>query len=391
MAYTYDDFVKAAEGSNMMDKFSQQDLITAQKNPEFGLSMLSLQKDISGATTEEQRLLATEAANQLRKTYGNYALDDKGNVSFAGSYGGRVNDTLSKVENYGPFSYSKDDAYQKLLDAVANPESFSYDPDTDPRMSAYKKAYLREGQRATQNTLAQASAGTGGVPSSFAVTAAQQAGNYYAGQLADIIPTLYEDSYNQYLNDQALKQQGLGALQGDRDFENQQYMNNYSMLLNLLENQRTQEGTEYSRYLDSLNLATQQEQLAADAKQQEFNNAMALYQLLGYMTPEMEKILLGDSAPVTAEETTTAKWYTGSPQTEPVDETEENQEPVNKTRHDPTARDPVVTKKVDQTPSWLNFNNYSVADQVATLKRAGATQAELNAFVKEQKKNGRIM
>lgn len=391
MAYTYDDFVKAAEGSNMMDKFSQQDLVTAQKNPEFGLSMLSLQKDISGATTEEQRLLATEAANQLRKTYGSYALDDKGNVSFAGSYGGKVNDTLSKVENYGPFSYSKDDAYQKLLDAVANPESFSYDPDTDPRMSAYKKAYLREGQRATQNTLAQASAGTGGVPSSFAVTAAQQAGNYYAGQLADIIPTLYEDSYNQYLNDQALKQQGLGALQGDRDFENQQYMNNYSMLLNLLENQRTQEGTEYSRYLDSLNLATQQEQLAADAKQQEFNNAMALYQLLGYMTPEMEKILLGDSAPVTAEETTTAKWYTGSPQTEPVDETEENQEPVNKTRHDPTARDPVVTKKVDQTPSWLNFNNYSVADQVATLKRAGATQAELNAFVKEQKKNGRIM
>lgn len=382
MAYTYDDFVKAAEGSNMMDKFSQQDLVTAQKNPEFGLSMLSLQKDISGATTEEQRLLATEAANQLRKTYGSYALDDKGNVSFAGSYGGKVNDTLSKVENYGPFSYSKDDAYQKLLDAVANPESFSYDPDTDPRMSAYKKTYLREGQRATQNTLAQASAGTGGVPSSFAVTAAQQAGNYYAGQLADIIPTLYEDSYNQYLNDQALKQQGLGALQGDRDFENQQYMDNYSMLLNLLENQRTQDGTEYSRYLDSLNLATQQEQLAADAKQQEFNNAMALYQLLGYMTPEMRKILLGDSAPVTAEETTTAKKYYGSPTADPADEEIEEEETVdNSNRYDPTNRAPVV-KEINDS----NKDTATLTERYLWAKKNGASQAKLQALLEEGKK-----
>lgn len=384
MAYTYDDFVKAAEESSMMDKFSQQDLITAQKNPEFGLSMLSLQKDINGATTEEQRLLASEAANQLRKTYGSYTLDDQGNSSYAGSYGSKVNETLGKVENYEPFAYSKDDAYQQLLDAVANTKEFSYDPDTDPRMSAYKKAYLREGQRATQNTLAQASAGTGGVPSSFAVTAAQQAGNYYAGQLADIIPTLYEDSYNQYLNDQALKQQGLGALQSDRDYENQQYMNNYSMLLNLLENQRSQDNTDYSRYLDGLNLATQKEQLAADAKQQEFNNAMALYQVLGYMTPEMKKILLGDSATTTTKKTTTKK-YTGSPGTEPDDEEPEDieteQPATDKNRYDPTNRVPTV--KNVTTDNW---NSSTLAEKYLALKKAGATQSELNAFIQENTK-----
>ena len=45
MAYTYDDFVKAANQSGLMGQFSQDDLNLAQKYPEFGLSVLSLKKD----------------------------------------------------------------------------------------------------------------------------------------------------------------------------------------------------------------------------------------------------------------------------------------------------------------------------------------------------------
>ena len=42
MAYTYDDFVNAANQSGLMGQFSQDDLNLAQKYPEFGLSVLSL-------------------------------------------------------------------------------------------------------------------------------------------------------------------------------------------------------------------------------------------------------------------------------------------------------------------------------------------------------------
>ena len=67
--YTYDDFVKAATGAGMLDTFSQEDLTISQRSPEFGLSLLKLQQDAAKATTSEQRLLAQEAVNQLRKTY----------------------------------------------------------------------------------------------------------------------------------------------------------------------------------------------------------------------------------------------------------------------------------------------------------------------------------
>ena len=70
MAYTYDDFQKAASGSNV--NFSQYDLDLAKKYPEFGMSVLDLKKQYAGATTAEQRALINAKANQLRSSYGNY-------------------------------------------------------------------------------------------------------------------------------------------------------------------------------------------------------------------------------------------------------------------------------------------------------------------------------
>ena len=65
MAYTYDNFVSAANAAGLMNQFSEQDLQIAQRNPEFGLSLLSLLKDNSNATTAEQQLLATDIGGLL--------------------------------------------------------------------------------------------------------------------------------------------------------------------------------------------------------------------------------------------------------------------------------------------------------------------------------------
>ena len=67
MAYTYEDFVNAATSAGMMERFDETDLQTAQKSPEYGLSLLSLMGDMDNAQTEEQRLLANEAMAHCRR------------------------------------------------------------------------------------------------------------------------------------------------------------------------------------------------------------------------------------------------------------------------------------------------------------------------------------
>lgn len=303
MTYTYDEFLNAANSSGVMDKFSQQDLTVAQKNPEYGLSMVSLMKDISGATTTEQRLLATEAANQLRKNYGVY---DAGG-SYASSYGSQINDLLGKVNNYGSFNYGNETVYQQLLNSVLNQEAFSYDKNEDPTFSALKKTYLREGERASANALAQASAASGGQVSSYAAQAAQQANNYYAGQLADIIPTLEQNAYQKYLSDFTNRMNTLTNLQNDRAQAQENWMNDYNILLNNLSNLQQQDATDYQRYLDQVS-----QQQAAE--QQAYERAKAQYNLLGYATPEIAQILGIPVTPQTVEPVQSAVVYdSGTP------------------------------------------------------------------------------
>lgn len=292
MAYTYDDFVAAANNAGIMNQFSERDLTVARSNPEYGMSMLGLLQDISGATTEEQRLLATEAANQMRKNYGVYNTGSTtADYNYASSYGSTIDDLLGQINDYGSFSYDGQDSYQQLLDSIMNQQPFSYDLQSDPSWGSYKKAYMREGDRASANALAQASAASGGRASSYAMTAAQQAGNYYAGQLADIIPTLEQNAYARYLSDFSNRLSSLGAIENDRAFDYQNWMNEYNMLQNSLGNYQGQDATDYQRYLDAYEQQYRAEQDRIAQEQQAYENALASYQALGYATPEVAAIL----------------------------------------------------------------------------------------------------
>lgn len=108
-----------------------------------------------------------------------------------GSAGAGLSATLEKIGNVGS-------------------EPFTYDPETDPSMQAYRKAYLREADRGTRDTMGAYAGMTQGVPSSAAITAASQAGDYYRAQLADKVPELEANAYSRYLNG---KQQELTRLQ----------------------------------------------------------------------------------------------------------------------------------------------------------------------------------
>lgn len=302
MIYTYEDVIKKANDSGLSGQLSQSDWDAAKKSPDYGISLLQLMQDASGADSEEKKMLASHAVNALRQSFGTTAAGGSESA-------GKVTELMGKVDSYGSFGYSKDPQYQQLLQEALNPEKFSYDPEKDASWAALQQAYRREGSRATQDTMAKAAAATGGVPSSYAVTAAQQAGNYYAGQLADRLPEMEQNAYQKYLNEIAQKLNLVGVMQTDRQQEQSDWQNGLAQLQTQLGNWQKQAETEYGQRLDAANMAYQilqnaiaqeqqkqenewtQRQLDDAAAQQKVSNAMAMMKTLGYATPEIAQAL----------------------------------------------------------------------------------------------------
>lgn len=285
--YTYEQFQKEAQASGLMDQFDKYDLDLAQRYPEFGLSILNLKRNYNSAQTPEQKRIANEMANELRRSYGNYTGGSDGSQYIStGRLDNKIDDILGRLEGYGSFSYGSAPSYsnpyadkqEELLDAILNRPDFSWSKETDPLWGSLKKTYLREGERATANALGQAAAMSGGRPSSYAATAATQAGDYYATQLNDKIPELYRQAYDRYLDDynmmlsdlnqvntqQQLDYQeflnNLAQYNTDRNFAYGQYTDDFNRLASVLGAYQGQADREYNQYLDRLaqNAATQE-------------------------------------------------------------------------------------------------------------------------------------
>lgn len=293
-SYTYDDFVKAANQKGLFQEFSQADLQTAQRYPEFGMSILGLKEDIHKATTPEAKLLANEMANQLRSSYGGYTGGKYGADYISdGKIPNQIDSVLDKINGFGSFTFDQErpsyenqyaEQQQALLDAIINRPDFSWSKEDDPQWHSYRKSYLREGDRATADALGQAAAASGGRPSTAALTAATQAGDYYATQLNDIIPTLYQQAYDRYLNEYNMSLQDLNAVNTqeqldytkyldqlgqfntDRNFAFNQYLSDFDILQDKLSALQGQDSVDFDRYWNGQQLqredAMAQQQLA---------------------------------------------------------------------------------------------------------------------------------
>lgn len=147
--------------------------------------------------------------------------------------------------------------YQRILQEMENYPAFSYDPNSDPVWASISKQYRREGQRATQDTLGQYAAMTGGIPSTAAVTAATQAGDYYGAQLTDRLQSVYNDAYQKYL-DQYTRMMGIAdQYRSGMDFEEGQFTGDRNFGFNQYTDSRN---FDYDKYLNERNFQYQQEQ-----------------------------------------------------------------------------------------------------------------------------------
>lgn len=290
---TYEELLDQIQGKGQ--SWSQWDLETARKNPAFGASMLTYKQDWAEATDQAGRTAANQAAEALRRQYGSYLGGSDGSKyyglggpgSYQSSYQDRISEILDEMDNYRDFDYGPaptyNNRYQETLDEllgqVQNYGPFTWSKEEDPAYSAYAKQYRREGQRATADAMAQAAALTGGQVSTAAATAASQAGDYYAGQLADVIPQLYENAYQRYLSDYSLLADQLGQVRQaeqldyakyldelgqyntDRNLSYDQWLQGYNMLSGNLSAFQGQDQTEYGRLLDQIEYNMQQDAL----------------------------------------------------------------------------------------------------------------------------------
>lgn len=290
---TYEELLDQIQGKGQ--SWSQWDLETARKNPAFGASMLTYKQDWAEAADQAGKTAANQAAEALRRQYGSYLGGPDGSKyyglggpgSYQSGYQDRISEILDEMDSYRDFDYGPaptyNNRYQETLDEllgqVQNYGPFTWSKEEDPAYSAYAKQYRREGQRATADAIAQAAALTGGQVSTAAATAASQAGDYYAGQLADVIPQLYENAYQRYLSDYSLLADQLGQVRqaeqldyakyldelgqynADRNLSYDQWLQGYNMLSGNLSAFQGQDQTEYGRLLDQIEYNMQQDAL----------------------------------------------------------------------------------------------------------------------------------
>lgn len=248
--YTYDDFVKSATASGMIGDFDGADLDAARRNPDTAMTLLSYKKDLSSALSsgnDSAAVLARSGIDALRRGYapvgssavsasaaaqsarssavpaspreysnrdvqrifeksmGESGIGDLSDLDTDGDgktnmrdavrilrniSAGRGYNEYTRRQNYAvtPDMYDKEYA-RALGDYLATDANEVYDTDL---WNAYAKQYRREGDRAAADVLGQYAGLNGGALPSYAQSAASQQRNYYASQLADRVPEIYD-------------------------------------------------------------------------------------------------------------------------------------------------------------------------------------------------------
>lgn len=205
----------------------------------------------------------------------------------------------------------------ELTQAILGREPFQYNHLEDPLYQQYQDSYTRAGQRAMQDTLAQVSARTGGLASSYATSASQQAYDNYMSALADKVPELYQLAYSMYMDEgnqlranldmlTALENGDYGRYQdlltqynNDRNFAYGQYRDlvgddrynlewNYGVGRDQISDQRYEDETAYNReqYENETEYARALERAQTLAQAGDFSG----YRALGYSDQEIASL-----------------------------------------------------------------------------------------------------
>lgn len=111
-----------------------------------------------------------------------------------------VTDAYAQLQSLQAPTYNNqfEGQLNSLYEQILNRPKFKYNVNADALYQQYKDQYLQGGKTAMQDTMAQASALTGGYGNSYAQTAGQQQYQNYLQELNNQVPTLANMAYSRY-------------------------------------------------------------------------------------------------------------------------------------------------------------------------------------------------
>lgn len=213
---------------------------------------------------------AHDAAEKIRAKYDYSGGVDGSEYIKLGTGASPAKADTSWLDKLGDSNYNYDQSGQisAKLDALLNRTPFSYDAASDPLYQQYRKQYTREADRSAEDVLGKAAVMTGGMPSTAAVAASQQASDYQMSQMTDKIPELQQLAYSMYQDGLNADRADLNTLIGLEDNNYNRWLADRNYLYQLARDQvgdqQTADALAYQKQQDKLNYNYQKERDAIE-------------------------------------------------------------------------------------------------------------------------------
>ena len=213
---------------------------------------------------------AHDAAEKIRAKYDYSGGVDGSEYIKLGTGASPAKADTSWLDKLGESSYNYDRSGQisAKLDALLNRTPFSYDAASDPLYQQYRKQYTREADRSAEDVLGKTAVMTGGMPSTAAVAASQQASDYQMSQMTDKIPELQQLAYSMYQDKLSGDRADLNTLIGLEDNNYNRWLSDRNYLYQLARDQvgdqQTADALAYQKQQDKLNYDYQKERDAIE-------------------------------------------------------------------------------------------------------------------------------
>lgn len=213
---------------------------------------------------------AHDAAEKIRAKYDYSGGVDGSEYIKLGTGASPAKADTSWLDKLGESSYNYDQSGQisAKLDALLNRTPFSYDAASDPLYQQYRKQYTREADRSAEDVLGKTAVMTGGMPSTAAVAASQQASDYQMSQMTDKIPELQQLAYSMYQDKLSGDRADLNTLIGLEDNNYNRWLADRNYLYQLARDQvgdqQTADALAYQKQQDKMNYDYQKERDAIE-------------------------------------------------------------------------------------------------------------------------------
>lgn len=256
--------------SDFQHKNTDKTLITDESDLDFIRKYTEAYNKAYAEGDKAGQQAAHDAAEKIRAKYDYSGGVDGSEYIKLGTGASPAKADTSWLDKLGDSNYNYDQSGQisAKLDAMLNRTPFSYDAASDPLYQQYRKQYTREADRSAEDVLGKAAVMTGGMPSTAAVAASQQASDYQMSQMTDKIPELQQLAYSMYQDKLSGDRADLNTLIGIEDNNYNRWLADRNYLYQLARDQvgdqQTADALAYQKQQDKMNYDYQKERDAIE-------------------------------------------------------------------------------------------------------------------------------